>query len=199
MSEGRKGEDTFYEGGPAEEIPPPPRRRSALLARNPAIALLALAVAGWLLVDLWPEVSYFLSSTEPIDLGGPGAYHLDRARENRLVQVRGELEKSVPVTEARTGLARTIGIVAGTNLVVDRPGRGGPPLFEGRLLPAAARDEYAAAVNVMREKGAMPGDRWLVLRDGDRPRHRWVPVLGATLLLALVALNLGALLRALVR
>ena len=199
MSEERRGEDTFYEGGPAEEIPPPPRRRSALLARNPAIALLALAVAGWLLVDLWPEVSYFLSSTEPIDLGGPGAYHLDRARENRLVQVRGELEKSVPVTEARTGLARTIGIVAGTNLVVDRPGRGGPPLFEGRLLPAAARDEYAAAVNVMREKGAMPGDRWLVLRDGDRPRHRWVPVLGATLLLALVALNLGALLRALVR
>lgn len=199
MSGERPGEEGFFEGGPAEEVPPPPRRRSALLARNPVIALLALAVAGWLLVDLWPEVSFFLSSTEPIDLGGPGAYHLDRARENRLVQVRGELEKAVAATEARTGEARTIGIVVGTNLVVDRPGRGGPPVFEGRLLPASARDEYAAAVKVMREKGAMPGDRWLVLRDGERPRHRWLPVLGAALLVALVVLNLGALLRALIR
>jgi len=198
VTDERKGEQGFFEEEPAEP-PPPPKRRSALLARNPAIAVLALAVASWLLFDLWPEVSYFFSSTEPIDLGGPGAYQLERARENRLVQVRGELEKAVAATEARTGGARTIGILAGTNLVVDRPGRGGPPLFEGRLLPSAARDEYAAAVKIMREKGAMPGDRWLVLRDGDRPRHRWLPVLGAALLVALVVLNLGGLFRALIR
>jgi len=202
-----RDEDAFFEGAPAGAPPPappgaeppPPRRRrgSALFARNPAVAVLALAVSTWLLWDLAPEVSYFFSAREPIDLGSPGAYHLERARENRLVQIRGELQKAVPVTQARTGDARTVGLVAGTNLVVDRPGRGGPPVFEGRLLPAARRADYGGAVKIMREKGAELGDGWLVLRDGERPRRSWPPVLGTALLLLLVAINVRALLKAL--
>ena len=136
---------------------------------------------------------------EPIDLGGPGAYHLDLARENRLAQIRGELAQAVPATEARTQAPRTIGRLAGTNLVVDRPGRGGPPVFEGRLLPAKANPDYAEAVALMRQKGAQLGDRWLVLRDGDRPRKRWLPVLGSSILLALALVNLRALVKALAR
>jgi hypothetical protein len=205
MTDERRGEDGFFEGEPAqgarEPEPPPPRRRTmaALLARNPVFAVIALLFCGWLLADLWPDVSYFLSSVEPIDLGGPGAYHLDLARENRLAQVRGELAQAVPVTEARTGAPRTVGRLAGTNLVVDRPGRGGPPVFEGRLLPAKANADYAEAVGLMRQKGAQLGDRWLVLRDGDRPRKRWLPVAGSAILLALALVNLRALLRALAR
>ena len=181
--------------------PPPPRRRTlaSLFARNPVFAVVALLFCGWLLADLWPDVSYFLSPTEPIDLGGPGAYRLDLARENRLAQIRGELVQAVPVTEARTGAPRTVGRLAGTNLVVDRPGRGGPPVFEGRLLPAKANPEYAEAVALMRQKGAQLGDRWLVLRDGDRPRKRWPPVLGSAILVALALVNLRALLQALAR
>jgi hypothetical protein len=80
---------------------------------------------------------------------------------------------------------------------VDRPGRGGPPVFEGRLLPASARPDYAEVVAALRRRGAPLSDAWLVLRDGERPREGWLPVLGAVLLAVLVAINLRALLKAL--
>jgi hypothetical protein len=195
VSDDRKGEERFFgEGGDVESIAPP-RRRSSLLARNPVFAVVALLFCGWLLWDLSPEVSYFFSSLEPADLGGPGAYHLDRARENRLAQVRGELAQAIPVTEARSGAPRTVGRIAGTNLVVDRPGRGGPPVFEGRLLPARMNPDYAAAVGAMRERGADLGERWLVLRDGDRPRRKWLPVAASAILLLLALVNLRALVK----
>ena len=181
-----------------DELPPPRRRTAAaLLSRSPVLAVVAVIFCGWLLADLWPDVSYFFSPLEPIDLGAPGAYHLDRARENRLAQVRGDLAQAIPVTEARTGAPRTVGRLSGTNLVVDRPGRGGPPLFEGRLLPAKANADYAEAVAAMRQRGAELGDRWLVLRDGDRPRRRWFPVAGSAILLLLALLNLRVLVKAL--
>ncbi len=203
-------EEAFFEGAgpaprPAAEAgplgpplpPPPPRRESPLLARSPTFAVLALLVSGWLLWELSGDVAYFFSPRDPIDLGGPGAYRLELARENRLVQVRGELADAVGATVARTGQGRTVGRVAGTNLLVDRPGRGGPPVFEGRLLPAAARADYAEVVAALRQRGAPLSDAWLVLRDGERPRERWLPVLGAALLTVLVAVNLRALLKAL--
>ena len=177
--------------------PPPPRRGSPLLNRSPTFALLALVISGWLLWELSADVRYFLSSLEPIDLGGPGAYTLGRARENRLVQIRGELVQAVGATVARTGQDRTVGRIAGTNLLVDRPGRGGPPVFEGRLLPAAARADYAEVVAALRQRGAPLPDAWLVLRDGERPRQRWLPALGAALLTLLVAVNLRALVKSL--
>jgi hypothetical protein len=195
VTEDRRPEEAFFAGEPGTAPAPPRRRETPLLARNPLLAVLALAVSGWLLWDLWPDVAYFASSREPIDLGGPGAYRLERARENRLVQIRGELAHAVPVTEARGGRPRTVGQLAGTNLVVDRPGRGGPPVFEGRLLPARSRGDYGEAVEAMRQRGAELGDAWLVLRDGDRPRARWLPVAGSAILLLLAAVNLRALLK----
>jgi hypothetical protein len=188
----RKGEERFFgEDEPAA----PPRRGSPLFARNPIFAVIALLFSGWLLFDLWPEVAYFFSPLDPIDLGGPGAYRLELARENRLVQVRGELAQAIPVTESRSGAPRTVGRIAGTSLVVDRPGRGGPPIFEGRLLPARMNPDYAAAVGAMRERGAALGDRWLVLRDGDRPRRKWIPVAASALLALLALVNLRALVK----
>ncbi len=171
------------------------KKESPLLARNPAFALLALAVCAWLLWDFWPDVSFFFSARDPIDLGGPGAYRLDVARENRYAQIRGELVDALPVTEARTGKARTVGRLAGTNLLVDRPGRGGPPVFEGRLLPARVRADYADAVAAMRARGVELGDRFAVLRDGERPRTRWIPVAGSAILALLAAVNLRALVK----
>jgi hypothetical protein len=79
--------------------------------------------------------------------------------------------------------------------VVDRLGRGGPPVFEGRLLPARMNPDYAAAVGAMRERGAQLGERWLVLRDGDRPRRRWLPVAASALLALLALVNLRALVK----
>jgi hypothetical protein len=157
--------------------------------------VIALLFCGWLLFDLWPEVTWYFAPLEPIDLGGPGAYRLELARENRLAQIRGELAQAIPVTESRSGAARTVGRIAGTNLVVDRPGRGGPPVFEGRLLPARMNPDYAAAVGAMRERGAALGERWLVLRDGDRPRRKWIPVAASAMLALLALVNLRALLQ----
>jgi hypothetical protein len=197
MTDERPAEDTFFAGGGAPPAaPPPPRRReSPLLARNPTFAVLALAVSGWLLVALWPDVAFFFSSREAVDLGGPGAYRLEAARENRLARIRGDLAEAVPVTEARSGARRTVGRIAGTPLVVDRPGRGGPPVFEGRLLPASGRADYGEAVAALRARGAALGDGWLVLRDGERPRKRWLPVAGSAILALLALVNLRALVK----
>ncbi len=196
------GEDAFFEpGGTPPPDAPPPRRRSALLARSPAFALLTLLVCAWLLWDWAPEVAWFFAPAAPIDLGAAGALHLDRARENRLVQIRGPLAAEVGVTAGRAGEARTVGRLLGTNLLVDRPGapgRGITEVYEGRLLPARARGDYAEAAAAVAARGAPLGDRWLVLRDGDRPRRRWLPVLGSLALAALAAVNLRALARALV-
>lgn len=195
MTEERRPEDAFFAGGPGPDAPAPRRREPPLLARSPALAVLALAISGWLLWDLRPDVAYFLSARDPVDLGGPGVYRLDQARENRLARIRGELVHAVPVTEARGGKPRTIGQLAGTNLVVDRPGRGGPPVFEGRLLPARSRGDYAEAVAAMRQRGATLGDAFVVLRDGERPRTAWLPVAGSTILVLLVLVNLRALVK----
>ncbi len=195
MTDDRKGESTFFGEGGEPEPAPPPRRSSALFARNPIFAVVALLFCGWLLFDLSPEVVYFFSPLDPIDLGGPGAYRLELARENRLAQVRGDLAQAIPVTEARSGAPRTVGRLAGTNLVVDRPGRSGPPVFEGRLLPARMNPDYATAVGAMRERGAALGDRWLVLRDGDRPRRKWIPVAASAILALLALVNLRALVK----
>jgi hypothetical protein len=185
-------------GPEVEGVPPPPRKReSAFLRRSPAFAVVMVLLSGWLLWDFWPDVRYFFSPVQPIDLGGPGAYHLDRARTDRLVQVRGDLREAVAVTE--NGAVRMIGRVAGTNLVIDRPGRDGLPLYEGRLLDAKrGRARYAPAVAEMRNRGTELGDAWLVLRDGERPRTRLLPLAASALLLVLFAINLRALLRSLI-
>ncbi|HET9597994.1 MAG TPA: hypothetical protein VFP65_20570 [Anaeromyxobacteraceae bacterium] len=192
-------ERTFFSGeGPAEsELPPerlPPRRR-ALLARSPVVAMVALAACAFLVWDLSADTAYFFSPADPIDLGGPGGYHLDRARANRLVRVRGAPRAAVGATTGR-GDARTVLGLAGTNLLVDRPGAGlGVDLFEGRLLPPRLAGEYAEAAAALAGRGFRPGDGWAVVRDGERPRQRWSRPLLALVALAVGAMNLRALLR----
>ncbi len=142
MTGERSSEDRFFEGAGTERQPAhPPRRESPLLARSPAFALVTTVLAGWLLWSLAPDVAYFFSSREPIDLGGPGAYRLEAARENRLVHVRGRLEEPQFRSMDARGRGRSIGRLSGTNLRVDHPGAGGPPVYEGRLLPARHRGD----------------------------------------------------------
>lgn len=194
MSDDRKRDDEFFEG-PAAPAPRPLRER-AQLARSPVFAVLTAFLASWLLASLWPDVAYFFSSRTPIDLGGPGAYRLEAARENRLVQIRGPLDpNTIPVLQRRD--PRTVGRVVGTTLVVDRPGRSGPAIYEGRLLPAGRRADYQPMVDELKSRGSQLGDGWQVLRDGERPRRAWLPVIGSALLLVVLAINVRALVRAL--
>ncbi|HYQ81980.1 MAG TPA: hypothetical protein VEP68_10780 [Anaeromyxobacteraceae bacterium] len=179
-------------GGPEERSP-----RRALLSRSPVFAAAALAAVGWLLWDLWPDTAFFLSSTEPIDLGAPGAYQLDRARPNRLVRIAGASAASVAGVEKRGGERRVVGLL-GTSLAVDRPGEVAPAaVYQGRLLPARRGQDYAPFVAELRRRGWTPGERWMVLRDGERPRQRWTAPLLSLLLLAVGALNARALVRSL--
>jgi hypothetical protein len=199
-SQGGDAEDGFFGNGPAAAGPagtraPVPRRGSPFLTRSPVVAVAVGILAGWLLVTLWPELSYFGSSRVPIDLGGPGAYRLEAARPNRLVQIRGELVDGVSIAEGRTGAPRTVGRLAGTNLLVDRPGRTGPPVFEGRLLPVSRREAYDEVARILLRRGTPLGEGWQVLRDGERPGRQWLSVLGAALLVVILAVNLQAILR----
>jgi len=194
VSDERDSEQGFFARQGGGTATPERARRRLAWGLSPVVALAAVLVAGWLLFILWPDVAYFASPRAPIDLGGPGAYRLEAARENRLVQVRGELVDPVAVSEGRSGAPRTVGRLEGTNLLVDRPGRTGPPVYEGRLLPAAGRDAYAAVADVLRQRGTPLGGGFRVLRDGERPRRQWLPVLGALLVVVVLALNLRAFL-----
>jgi len=181
-------------GGPEGE--PPRRRRPTLTVISTPVAILALAAVSWLLWDMWPEVAYFASPREPIDLGRPGAYHLDRVVPNRLVRIDGAPVASVVGTEARGGDERRVVGLFGLSLAVDRPGGAAPTtLYEGRLLPARRSQEYTPFVAELRRRGWAASDKWMVLRDGERPRSRWGRPLLSLLLLALGALNLRALAR----
>jgi len=184
------------QAGVDPEGEPPPRRRPTLTVISTPVAILALAAVAWLLWDMWPEVAYFASPREPIDLGRPGAYQLDRAVPNRLVRIDGAPVASVAGTEARGGEERRVVGLFGLSLAVDRPVRAAPTtLHEGRLLPARRSQDYAPFVAELRRRGWAAGDRWMVLRDGERPRSRWGRPLLSLLLLALGALNLRALAR----
>jgi hypothetical protein len=179
------------------ELEPPRKRESPFLRRSPAFAFVMVLLAGWLLWDFLPDVRYFFSAVEPIDLGAPGAYRLDRARTDRLVQVRGDLREAIPIVEGKA--VRMVGRLANTNLLIDRPGRDGPPVYEGRLLAQkAVRVKYAPVVAELRARGTQLGDAWLVLRDGERPRQRFLPIGGSAVLLVLLAINLRALIKSLV-
>ncbi len=188
------GED--LEAGIEPEGERPRRRRSPLAAISTPVAILALAAVAWLLWDMWPEVAYFASPLEPIDLGRPGAYHIDRAVPNRLVRIDGAPVASVGGVEARGGQERRVVGLFGLSLAVDRPGGAAPTtLHEGRLLPARRSQEYAPFVAELRRRGWAAGERWMVLRDGERPRSRWGRPLLSLLLAALGAINLRALIR----
>jgi len=188
--------DRTPDAGPvAQEAAPPRRRPSPLLARSPAFALLALGACAWLLWDLAPDTAYFFSPAAAVDLGAPGAYHLERARPNRLVRIQGAGVAQVRASETRGGERRVLGLL-GTNLVVDRPASGGATnVFEGRLLPRSRSAEYGPIVAALADRGFPAGDAWTVLRDGERPRARWSRPLLSLVLLVVASINVRALIR----
>jgi len=184
---------------PDPEPSAPRRRDSPLLARSPVFAVVALGLCAWLLSSLWPDAAYFFASSEPIDLGGPAVFHLERAAPNRLCRVRGGPAASVSGVEVRSAESRRIIGIFGADLIVDRPGGAGPAaVYEGRLLPASKTGEYQPFLGPLRERGFTAGSKTWVLRDGERPRSAWKPVALALVLLALAGVNLRALAKRLV-
>lgn len=154
-----------------------------------------LAAAAWLLWDIRLDVSYFASPQAPIDLGDFRALHLERASPNRLVRISGPLVGAVGGV-GKGGERRRVSGVFGTNLIVDRPAGASPTtVHEGRLLPARRRDDYLPFAAELRKQGWEAGERFMVLREGERPRSSYGPPLIAAGLLALAALNVALLAR----
>jgi len=169
-----------------------PRRRSPLLAAA------VLAASLWLLWDMRLDVAYYASSEAPIDLGDVRAFHLDRARPNRLVRISGPLVGSVGGVEGRAGERRRVSGLFGTNLIVDRSAAASPAnVYEGRLLPANRRGDYAAFAAELSRQGFGAGDHYMVLREGERPRTRLRDPAIAIGLVALASLNAAFLVRSL--
>lgn len=175
--------------------PEPPRRA---LRRPRALAAAVLGVSLWLLWEVRPDVAYFVSSPVPIDLGDVRALHLERALPNRFVRVSGPIVGAVGGVEGRGGERRRVGGLFGTNLMIDRPAAGSATtVYEGRLLPPSRRADYAPFAAALAQQGWQAGDRFMVLREGERPRSRYREPIIALALLALASFNAASLVRAL--
>lgn len=198
-----------------EPDPVPPPRGRALPPSFLGVAAAGLLFLAWEpLADL-PYALWGPSTAE--DLGAPGAYRLERARDGgrvRLIGLGGERRGRRAGEEHLEVFA-----LKGLPVLVQRPASGTPPpgtveqvALEGRLLrlddaaaspgrrffhPAArwsaVRDQFAAM-------GELPlrGERWLLL-DGELPRSRAGAILGPLLLLALSLACAAAALRGLRR
>jgi hypothetical protein len=164
--------------------------------RSPVLAVSVLLASLWLIWEMRLDVAYFASSPAPIDLGGPGDLHLDRARPNRFVRVSGPLVGAVPGVEGSAGERRRVSGLFGTNLIVDRPAAASPTtVYEGRLLPSSRRADYAAFAAELGKQGWTAGDKFMVLREGERPRARYREPLIALALVALASFNGAYLVR----
>jgi len=168
----------------------PPRPR-----RSPLLGLLVIFAALWLLWEMRLDIGYFASSPVPIDLGDVRALHLERALPNRLVRASGPLVGGVGGVEGR-GERRRVSGLSGTNLMIDRPASASPTtVYEGRLLPASRRADYAAFAAELAKQGWPVGERFMVMREGERPRARFREPLLALGLVALAAFNAAVLVR----
>jgi len=193
-----------------EALAPEPRRISARLSF--AVAVLGLVVCAWLLWDLWPALRYWLSTAQPVDLGAPGSYRLDRSADGLYARIEG-----APGPHAsrfrKLGTRYEIVALKGTDLLVRRaldplsppalPGRPEPPpdpapfIAQGRLVLDRSIPEYSQAFQQLVAHGdAEPrGGHLYVLLDGERPRAGARVPAEAAGLLALAVLNAAALAR----
>ena len=55
------------------------------------IPILGMAVCAYLLAQAKDDVAYLFAPSTPVDLGGPGAYHLERAQPGAYARITGEV------------------------------------------------------------------------------------------------------------
>jgi hypothetical protein len=55
------------------------------------IPILGMAVCAYLLAQAKDDVAYLFAPSTPVDLGGPGAYHLERAESGAYAHITGEV------------------------------------------------------------------------------------------------------------
>ena len=185
------------------------REREALIAapRRPGrpfrlVAALALAVAIAFLWWTFPSVAYYASPTVPIDLGGPGDFHFERALSNRYARVQGETSSQGWYVREAAGEFTITGL-DGTPLVIRRPstieerlpGKGGKPPppsilrgeLKGRLLKRSDARQYEE-VFAKHAAASRSASEW-ILFVGANPRTEIRSLLGFIVIAVFAALN----------
>jgi len=161
--------------GPA--APAPAVRRSRTAAFGSFIPVLGMAVCAYLLAQSKDDVAYLFESGTPVDLGEPGAYHFERARQGIYARVVGEVHgEGNRFVEGHT--PGKIWPLTGTPLMIER--RGTEPLWgrveaEGRLqaddqLPAAFHKLIAMFLKTDQLGLPPPGEHVWLLTEGRSPR-----------------------------
>lgn len=176
------------------------------------LTVMALGLAGYLLFGLWGELGYWIGAPARVDLGSPGAYSMDRLREDVVATIQGV---PGPVANRYTRMFESWEIVSvrGTAVLVRRaPPRNEPPLpvgkappppeqkpftATGRLLRDTSIPQYEHAFRTLAERGeASPhqGHLWVLL-DGDLPRSGWKVPTALAVALFFVGFNAYSLVR----
>lgn len=170
------------------------------------LAVTGLTVAAFLLFDMRGDVAYWFVAGQPLDLGAPGAWKLERMADGALATVNG-VPGPVASRFSRYGKSYEIVALPGSPILVRRslpegaPATGKPDqaafTATGRLLRDSSIPEYDQAFqNLVRRGDAAPADGHLwVLLDGERPRTGWQTPAALLGLAAMVGLNVYVLAR----
>lgn len=171
---------------------------------------LVLVLGVVLLVWLAGDLAYFVSSTEPLDLGPAEELEAGRLEHDRFVRVEGIARDMCIRAEVFSGKVRflyLLGSETGGRILIEAGAPGDADClgavagsFEGRLLDLTRTDRYDNVLRYYREHfpAAPRKGPVFLLRQGEQPWSAWwVPavVLLVVLLWALNALSLWRLLR----
>jgi len=177
-----------------------------------ALVFLAVVLVLGVVLFVWlaGDLAYFVSSTEPVELGPAEELESVRLEHNRFVRVDGIARDMCIRAEVFSGKVRflyLLGSETGGRILIEAAAPGDADClgavagsFEGRLLDLASTDRYHNVLRYYREHfPAAPRKGPIhLLRQGERPWSAWwVPavVLLVVLLWALNALTLWRLLR----
>lgn len=175
----------------------------------PPVALLALLLAGWQLVQQKDDVAYYFSARDPILLGVEGNYLFDRAVSNRYATLHGAPTVRAPYAVEGEKTVVFVG-VQGSPLIVKRaalpseawtPGSTPPPpdprsfTVSGRLLSRADAYRYADAFEKHDSYGELK-PKWILI-EGARPGGDVAAIGWFGLVLAFAGVNVWLLMRGL--
>jgi hypothetical protein len=183
---------------------PAPPRRERLMAMTLMAAVVGLALG--LGASLRADVSYFLTSGLPVDLGKAPALDPSGWQSNLHARVRGTpmLSRMVRYHGALGGNGYVVFPLAGQrNLLVQVPAEGLddagalPTEFAGRLLRVGdLGGRYASVAGFLRERMELPlsADTYLLMAEEPPGSYLWACLL-LGLCLGVVALNIWLMLR----
>ncbi len=192
------------------EAASPPRGAQRFLAFVP---ILGLAACCFFLARSKGDVLYFLQPAAPLDLGGPGAYHLKDATDGAFVKIhgvvhsRGARYQRQSVLSVRTG---TVWPLENAPVMLERPDSSdvhGEVTAEGMLeVDDRLPPQYRPVISAFLKKGeiGLPGPdvgtahTW-VLVVGHVPRGVDLPNVSVAGLVVLSLLNLWWVIKPILR